>query len=182
MSALEQIEAAASPWWLRALPYALVVVGLLAGLRAVEKYGEHVRDAYWKGVIAAANTAHAQQLTKLEAAARADEQAKATSMHTIDQQTIQGQTDEISKRDRTIADYRSGAVRLRDKFTCAAGADQRVREAATGAGQRDAASAGGLQQTDVEFLVRLASEADQAVTQLAACQAVVRTDRGEGTP
>lgn len=164
------------------LKYAVAPAIVGGALFGAYHHGCSVTSAAYKLKITKANKQHAQQLAKLEASARADEQSKAASMHAIDQQTIQGQTDEISKRDRTIADYRSGAVRLRDHFTCAASTDQRVLSAAPGAGQRDEASAGGLQQPDVEFLVRLASEADQAVTQLAACQAVVRADRGDGRP
>lgn len=159
------------------IKYGVAVAMALVVLFGAYSHGVTVTTAHYEAVIVKANTDHARQLASLEASARADEQARAATMHQIDQQTIKGQNDEISKRDRTIADYRGGALRLRDKFTCVAGADQRVPGTAASTGQRDAASAGGLQQPDIEFLVRLASQADQAVTQLAACQAVVRTDR-----
>lgn len=164
------------------LKYGFAIALVLGGLYGAYSHGATVTAAHYDAVIAKANTNHARQLASLEATARADEQAKAASMHLIDQQTIKGQTDEINQRDRTLADYRGGAVRLRDHFTCAVSPDQRVPSAAAGASQRDAASAGGLQPPDVEFLVRLASQADQVVTQLAACQAVVQADRGKGNP
>jgi hypothetical protein len=166
------------PLWFRALPYAAGVIAITAALYLAESHGEGVRDTYWKGVIDKANAQHAQQLADLEASARADEEAKANALYAADRQLIESKQNEIDSRDRTIAGLRVGSISMRDRFTCAAGTDQRVPGPAAGTGQRDAAGQRGLQQADGEFLVRLASEADQVTHQLAACQAVVRADRG----
>jgi hypothetical protein len=167
------------PLWVRALPYAAGVIAISAGLYLAESHGEEVRDTYWKGVIAEANERHQSDLAKLEADARSDEQAKANALYAADRQLIETQHNEITSRDATIAGLRVGSVSLRDRFACHAAADERVSSAAAGTGQRNAAQAGGLQREDAEFLVRLASDADQVAHQLAACQAVVRADRGD---
>lgn len=77
--------------------------------------------------------------------------------------------DALAARESTIADLRSGALRLRDHWTC-----PRVPavEAGTGAGGRDEAT--DLRQAGAADLVRLADEADADIR---ACQAVIAADR-----
>jgi hypothetical protein len=55
--------------------------------------------------------------------------------------------------ERTIADLRSGTVRLRDRFTCPAAK-------ASGAAAKPVPEESGLRIEDAEFLVRFADEAD----------------------
>jgi hypothetical protein len=160
------------------LKYAAVVIAITAAAYGCYHHGVSTTTARYEAVIAKANAAHAKDLADKLAAARAEEQSKAADMHAIDTQTIQDKQNEIDSRDSTIADLRAGSLRLRDHFTCSAGSDKRLPDVAATAGKRDAARQGGLQQADAEFLVRLASDADQVARQLQACQAVVRSDRG----
>lgn len=79
---------------------------------------------------------------------------------------------EIQKNaNNTIASYRAGDLKLRQRFTCAA---RRVSEATTSAAVRDAATGCGLSETDVEFLVRFGERADVITRQLDEAQAIIR--------
>lgn len=110
--------------------------------------------------------------------ARRQEQDAAAYVAMIDKTYHEAYQNEIVSRDRTIADLRAGNLRLRQRFTCAAD-DLSAATDATGSG--DAAAQTGLQQQDAEFLVRLASEADEVVLQLQACQSILaNTPAGGG--
>jgi hypothetical protein len=76
-----------------------------------------------------------------------------------------------NEKDAVIADLRAGNVRLRQRFTCPTPA---VPNSPTASGQRDGGEGSGLLEQDAEFLVRLAAEADERVTQLTACQNVLK--------
>lgn len=86
---------------------------------------------------------------------------------------------EKSKADaaRTIADLRSGALQLRDRFQCKTQPANTGPEAAAGTSGRDGAQESGLQIADAEFFVQFADEADQAVNQLNACQDILEAER-----
>jgi hypothetical protein len=77
----------------------------------------------------------------------------------------------IAERDTLIAELRGGSVRLRERFTC----PPRVSRDSTAAAGSHEAPQGGLSGADAEFLIRLASEADEAAKQLTACQDTIRT-------
>lgn len=75
----------------------------------------------------------------------------------------------IKERDATIAGLRNESIRLRKRFTCPA------LPASTGASAgSDGGEESGLLGEDAEFLVRFASEADEVVLQLQACQDTLR--------
>lgn len=173
------LDTITTPWWLRALPYVAGATIVTCGLIFADMHGHSVEREHWQRVIAQNDADNAREIANREAAARREEQGKAETLRAIDKQTLQDKQNEIDSRDRTIADLHAGTVRLRDRFTCAAASDQRVPSAAATTGQRDAASAGGLQEEDGVFLVSESSRADQVARQLQACQAVVRADRGQ---
>jgi hypothetical protein len=75
--------------------------------------------------------------------------------------------------DRTIADLRRGAIRLRDRFTC----KSTVPGPTTSAGGSDEASQGGLLRTDQEFLLHIGAEADGVARTLQACQDILSAER-----
>lgn len=92
----------------------------------------------------------------------------------IDRDLLKENDDAQAATDRTIADLRSGNLRLRKQLaarTC------RTGEASAAAGGRDEVETTGLSNADGEFLIRLADEADDAVRQLSACQIVVEAYR-----
>jgi hypothetical protein len=76
----------------------------------------------------------------------------------------------IQSRDRTIADLRSGALKLQNRFTCKA---SRLSSASASAGRTDKASEGGLLEQDAEFLVRLAAEADSVAILYNTCSDIL---------
>lgn len=106
---------------------------------------------------------------KAETAARESERKQAAA--------ILAATDKLTKENdharETVAaltaDLRSGALKLRERFTCPA----RVPGAAASPGVGDEAAAGGLSGEDAEFLVSEASRADEVARQLTACQAII---------
>lgn len=159
------------------IKFGAAIAMVLVVLFGAYHHGCSVTAAAYELKITEANEQHAAALADLQAKARATEDRSAQQIAAIDRTHQERLTHEIDSRDRTIADLRAGTVSVRKRFTCPAGADQRVLDAPISTGSSDAAQGGGLQQADAEFLIRFASEADQAVTQLAACQAVVRADR-----
>lgn len=179
MNALDAIQTATKPWWLRLLPYVLAVAAVLAALWASYSFGHDVASEHYQRVIAQHDADNSKALAAEQLRYRGLEQQHAADIAAIDQQHQQAIENEIISRDRTIADLRAGAVGLRDKFTTC----QRTRGAAAKAGtstsQRDAAASIELQREDAEFLVQLASEADRVADQLRACQGVVRADRAQ---
>lgn len=167
-----------NPLLLKAIPY-LLAIGIVGGsLYGAYHHGVTVTTSKYEAAIEKQTAEYAQESAKIESDARADEQQKAASLHAIDQQSITDKQNEINSRDTTIAGLQSGSLQLRKRFTCASDNDKRVSAVAGTASVNNAASGTGLQQADAEFLVRLASDADQVVTQLRSCQAVINADRG----
>lgn len=105
----------------------------------------------------------------------ASERARARTQADIDTAYQKGTQDAQAQLDSTISDLRADNLRLRRKFTCPDPANAGATAASAGIG--DGGAQGGLQQSDAEFLVRLAAEADAVALQLQACQAIVRSDR-----
>jgi hypothetical protein len=74
---------------------------------------------------------------------------------------------EYAKRDKVIADWQSGRLRLKPRFTpttCPSSGDNAGTEA-------------GLLGEDVQFLIREATRADAIVRQLSACQGLIKDDQ-----
>lgn len=177
VDAIETATSISKPLWLRMLPY-VVVVGLVGGsLYAAYHHGCTVTSTAYDARIAAQAAVNAEALTKREADVRKEERDNAEANAFIDRSLLQKATNEITSRDNTIAGLQSGTVRLRDRFTCNAKPASVLPSAAASTGISDAASQGGLQRADAEFLVRYADDANQAALKLQACQAVVRADR-----
>lgn len=80
-----------------------------------------------------------------------------------------------SESDKTIADYRAGNLRLRQQLTCTIG----VVSNSTSPGQiADGASKCGLQEGDVEFLVRYSERAQGVVIKLQKAQSLLKVIYG----
>jgi hypothetical protein len=74
---------------------------------------------------------------------------------------------EYAKRDKVIADWQSGRLRLKARFapaSCPASGDNAGTEA-------------GLLGEDVQFFIREATRADAIVRQLSACQGLIKDDQ-----
>lgn len=82
------------------------------------------------------------------------------------EQFILERNKEYAKRDKVIADWQSGRLRLKARFVpqaCPASGDNAGTEA-------------GLLGEDVQFLIREATRADAIVQQLTACQGLIKND------
>lgn len=117
-------------------------------------------------------------ITLLQNEARQTEQAHAKRLAETSGKYEKEKAHEIAKRERVIADLRSGAVRLRDPGTTgqrACGSEGCGIAAAPG--KCDGPAGGELSGQLAEFLVSEAGRADEVVRQLQACQEVVISDR-----
>ncbi len=170
------------PSWAKAL--AAVALAALVGL-AIYGYGrwqyargEQAERAAWQQRENAELTAANARIVELSAAYRAREQQHAADLASASATYQESLQHEKATHDRTLVDLRSGALRLRVPLArrqTAAG--ERAAEAGAGAGRCDGETHAELSVAASEFLVGLASEADEVVHQLAACQAVVTADR-----
>lgn len=132
----------------------------------------------WQGRENTELVAANNRITDLETKAREDEAKHGQAMAQASATYQESLQNEKANRDRTIADLRSGALRLRIQLAGRQSTD------GSSAGQADPAAVrcdgetfAELSGSAAEFLVGLASEADDVVHQLTACQAVVTADR-----
>lgn len=112
--------------------------------------------------------------------ARKDEAQHNLNLATISTNFEGIRQNEKLKNDRIIADISAGTIRLRDKYantsgkgSCASGSG----EATTRTSEHNGETGSELSTTTSEFLYGLASESDEIIEQLTACQAVVIEDR-----
>lgn len=140
--------------------------------------GEQAERSAWLARENTALTTANTRIKTLEEKARATEHQHGQDMAAASAQYQKDLTHEKATRDRVIADLRSGALRLRVPVTCAisTAGDSTAAAGASAAG-RDGETRAELSGAAAEFLVGLASEADEVVHQLTACQAVVTADR-----
>ena len=125
-----------------------------------------------KAEIATIRTEAAEAKERFERDARQVEQGHAQRIAEIDKTYTEKLNHERNRNRAVVADLRRGAVQLRERFTC-------PDMPATGgtAGMGDGTAGRGLRSEDAEFLVSEAGRADRIVTQLQACQDIIRADR-----
>lgn len=122
-------------------------------------------------------TANAE-IVRLNAQARKDEQDHAAALAKASGTYQESLKNEKAAHDRTVADLRSGALKLRIELARREGADGSASGTpGAGSGGCDGAAYGELSPAAAGFLVGLASEADEVVHQLTACQADLTADR-----
>lgn len=103
---------------------------------------------------------------------RAQEQQWAADTQRVSDELHSRLQDTQTSADRIIADLHSGNVQLRERFrSCSANAG--VSNDSDTTSSNDDAGQTGLSNADAGFLIRLASRADRAVSQLTACQSYV---------
>jgi hypothetical protein len=140
-------------------------------------YNSGARSARLVAENTAFNVARAQE-RKIEELRTAGLEAKTafeTSINAIEKKHLEERENDKKKADATIAAYRSDNLQLQDRFakrTCPASGVGSAKATAGVAGD-NAAQSVGLQDADVEFLVRFADDADQVADGLRACQGVV---------
>lgn len=159
-------------FWRAVAPHIVPVLVTATALFAAYQFGVSVTTDEYEAVIAKRDADAAEAKANAVQEARRQEQAAAAYIAFIDRVQEEALRNAIEARDDTIADLRSGALQLRERFTCSA-ARSSVPGTAPSTGLDHAPGEGGLQRTDAEFLVRFAGEADEVVIQLQACQAVL---------
>lgn len=161
----------------RAWPYLLGVFIAVAALFWAYRHGVATEGMRWQARynadIAAANQAKADALEH----ARAIENKAAADQAAIEYNLLGRLNDAQNTADRTIADLRSGTIRMRDDFASAICTAASVSGIATSTAQRDAACNRGLRTDHAEFLIRFAQRAKATAEQLRAAQQVIVNDR-----
>ena len=128
----------------------------------------------------AAMAAANDRIVKLQSEVRQKEAVYAAAVNAIQTKFVKDLQHEKARHDSTVAALRSGALRLRIPVaSCSQGGGSAVGTPGASAGGRDAAPRAELSEPAAEFLVGLASDADQVVHQLTACQAIVAADRAQ---
>lgn len=159
---------------IRYAPHLVALACCAALLFGAYSHGVSTTDTAWQAKHNAALAKANQAAAEAQAGAREAERRAAEEINAIEGKLHDQEQAAAAERDRLLADLESGAVRLRDRFTCPAGG---VPGTAANPGQREPGKVGGLQQADVRLLVRLANEADAVTRQLQACQAILKSDR-----
>lgn len=141
--------------------------------------GQTVVRAEWQQQALAESITNAAKYKELSDKYRAMEQTNAARIAAVSktyQSKLQGATNAKLAAESALRD---GTLRLRltEPARCEASGDP-APTPSPGAERRDGSATGELLgPTDSAFLVALASEADSVAIQLAACQAVIRSDR-----
>lgn len=160
-------------WRATAFAAALLAALAFGGIQSVRLAHANTKAA--EAASAADRAAAASAVAQVSAveAMRQEEHARAGAVNAADVAYQRGLQDGKAAADNVLAGVADGTYVLRDKFRCPA----RAAEASAGPGVGDGRAPAVLSDADVQFLVRIASEADDTVRQLAACQAVVEADR-----
>ena len=161
-------------------PY-LIAFAVLAGvLGAVHRHGtlteRRTLTAEYEANISKLRADADKQHDADVQAARVIEHQAAQAVATIETKYLLDTKNEKSRTDSVIADLRSGAVKLRSRFTCAPNPGSVSGATASTAGNNDGVQ-GGLQEPDAEFFIQLAASADEVAHTLEACQSLVMADR-----
>lgn len=122
------------------------------------------------------------KIIQLETAARAQEQQHAAQLEQVATTYEKEKADVTAQKDSVIAQLRAGAIRLHDPYSPGFKAPGSPTSPAASTGRCDGGAGSELSQRTSEFLVGLASRADEVVKQLQACQAVVKSDRKGPAP
>ncbi len=160
-----------------------MAVLLVAALSCIGAYflgkhdGRKIERADWQGKQVQELVAANAEIQRLNSVARERERAGGLLMNTISRDYQRKLQDARTRQDADRVAVSTGAVVLRDPGAGGCAPASGVREAAAGAGGRDAAPSGGLSQEASRFLFDLANSADEVAGQLDRCQAVVRADR-----
>lgn len=178
----------------KALPYAIAIAVAAAVVWFI--YGKGVSDdrkrsdaaitalaAQHRLQITGINLANSKALAKAQQDARDKEAADAQAMAELDKTHFKELQNAKAEAQRTIDGLRNGAVRVRAQYTCAperAGrATGGVPQASTSTSVGDGAAGRGFGAADAAAVIGAADEGDGWASQLLACQAIVKRDRGQ---
>lgn len=165
------------PSWVRVglLLIAVHTVSFLMG----ERQGIATAEALHAQQTAGQSVAVASAVVQHVAVVRKSEASAAASQYVIASKYQQDIQNEIQKRDRLIADLRAG--RLRQPTSCTGNRDHQPTTSAIGPSNhgdpRSEFYRSDYSSIESEELIRIGSDANQIVYQLAACQAQAINDR-----
>jgi hypothetical protein len=184
----------AMPWWMKLVPYVLVVVIVASCGWSAYRFGvkvEHqarlaevaqLRQQQTR-LLAAVDRANRDALSKARADVIAAQQKAAADMAALDAKHFQELNDANAKADAAVAAVRAGTLRVRKRLTCPTavrsdgGAGGAAAQAAASAGVGDGTGARGLSADDVQILLRIGERANGVGEKLKACQAILAADR-----
>ena len=158
-----------------------IIAAWLASIAIVgawQNHAGHISErTEWQSREAQELRAANQQILLLEKQARKTEQdqAKVIAAISTDYQEQIRNANTIHSAD--IAAVRSGLIRLRDHSASKNTCPDRVPETPSAPRGRDGQEGADLSKPATEFLLGLARDADDIARQLAACQAVIVSDR-----
>jgi len=163
--------------------YLAVAIGAVAAITGAyftgRSAGADAAQAKWlaqhSADLAVANQKLREAYKEKETAQRwhAEESARLSQIHQAQIEVTK------NERDRLLARNRSLGVRVRGcRNTGGSNTGEHLPKAGTGAAGSDGGAASVLSTADGDFLIRFAADADRNAKQLAACQALVKADRG----
>jgi hypothetical protein len=120
-----------------------------------------------------------ERIVTLQDAARATERLHATRLATVSTTYQKELQNAKAQRERDVAAARAGAIRLQYTPDSERPGGSEAGAVTTGTGRCDGSARGELPRETTADLLALVDDADEVVRQLTACQAVVRSDRGE---
>ncbi|MNK29198.1 Bacteriophage lysis protein [compost metagenome] len=179
---------------LRALPYVLGVLLIGAALLYARNVGRDGEHALRVAEVAQLNADHRADLARIDGEnkaalarvtqeARDKEAADQAAMAALDEKHFKELQNEKANSERTIAGLRSGAIRVREQYTCPRASDSSapggVPQASSSPGMGDGSTGRGFGAEDAAEVIAAADTGDRWATQLLACQAIVRRDRGQ---
>jgi prophage endopeptidase len=151
-------------------PQALIGGAIALAIAAAAGFGAgwKVESWRWDASLKEAAEARAQALSD----GIKEQNERALHQEAIASTFEKGKADVAKRKDAVIADLRADVFILRDPGLSTGSTTVTAR-----AGECDGGAPGKLSRPASEFLLGLASDADEVTKQLAACQAVVRSDR-----
>lgn len=160
----------------------LIIAAAMLGVYAYGEYtfglGELAERSRWLARDNTQLTAANAKIKSLEEKYRQQERDAADALAVISHNYQEDLKHVKTEKDRVIAGLRGGAFRLRIPVAARLTADgSGTAEAAASACGRDAGARAELSGQASEFLVGLASEADEVAKQLGRCQEIIKTDR-----
>lgn len=160
----------------KALIALAAVLFLIAAFFAGQHQGKKIERAEWQAKEIKAAQDAADRLAEVQDETRQAEQAHQAAMVAASSTYLKELAHVRTEKDRVIANLRAGAIRLRDPGPYSFGRDS-MPTTCPGAGRCDGGTGADLSDAAAEFLVHLASEADEVTRQLAACQRILTEDR-----
>lgn len=154
---------------LRYAPQLIIAALVAAALFGAYRHGVTVTTTAWKLDVATQKAKADAKILEAQDAVMEAERRGAASVAIIEGRLYEQEQEAAAIQARLRDDLRTGAVRLRDRFTCPASAGG-VPGTASDSGGAVGIASGGLRADDAEFLISEARRADTVARELQACK------------